>query len=97
MGEYADDEIDRWIGDSNWGRRYVSHSTTPPKQKNSQVFAKFARDGTNFKTGDRVVHIPSGEAGVVWATRGHQILWRPDGSIKSGAIYVDSAKFRFDI
>lgn len=98
MGEYADDEIDRWIGDCSWGnRRRREFTPVHIKRKNSQVFSAYARDGTNFKTGDRVVHMPSGVAGVVIGTRGTQILWRPDTRLKPGGVFVDSAKLRFDI
>lgn len=97
MGEYADDEIDRWIGDSQWGSRRREFVPVHIKRKNSQIFSRFARAGTNFKTGDRVVHIPSGVAGMVIGTRGTQILWRPDTRLKPGGVFVDSDKLRFDI
>lgn len=100
MGEYADYEIDRWIGDSDWGsyrRNRMEFKPVARKLKNSQVFARFARDGTNFKTNDRVVHKPSGSAGLVLATRGSQICWRSDSRWKPGGVWVDSDKFRFDI
>jgi hypothetical protein len=98
MGEYADDEIDRWIGDCNWGsRRRRDFVPRPIKLKNSHVFSRFARDGVNFKTGDRVRHKASGSVGEVIATRGTQICWRPDSRLKPRGIWVDSSALNFDI
>lgn len=98
MGKFADDEIDRWIGDCQWGLgRRREFIPVHLKRKNSQVFSRFARDGTSFKTGDRIVHSPSGAAGIVLATRGTQICWKPDSRIKSGGIWTDSKILRFDI
>jgi len=97
MGEYADEYIDRWIGDSDWGSRRRSFTPRPVKLKNSQIFSAFARDGINFKTGDRVVHSASGSPGVVLATRGTQICWKPDNRILRGGIWIDSKALRYDI
>lgn len=44
MGEYADDYIDRWIGDSDWGfrrPRYPRFRPRPPKPTNEEIFKEF--------------------------------------------------------
>ncbi len=98
MGEYADDEIDRWADSGEpFGSRNRPFVPVHVKQKNQKVFSAFARDGSNFKAGDRVVHMPSGTAGEVIATRGTQICWKPDSRFKAGGVWVDSDKLRFDI
>lgn len=100
MGEFADEYVDRMIGDY-WGggyrhQRFYSRPK-PAKKTNAQIFAAYARDGINFKAGDRVVHKPSAVAGVVVSVRGSQVCWRPDTRLKPGGIYVDAGSLRFDI
>jgi hypothetical protein len=88
MGEYADEIVDSMI--DGWsGRAFRRHPFIPqpaPKPKNSQVFAKFARDGVNFKTGDVLFHMPSGTSGKMLGSRGDKILFKPDSRQKNGAI-----------
>ncbi|WP_372732954.1 hypothetical protein [Novosphingobium sp.] len=96
MGEYADYEIHRMIDSWGWsGRRWKARRPAPkPKPTNQQIFSSYAAPIHGmFKTGDRVVHQPSGVAGTVWATRAGQISWRPDSRIKPGAIWSDADKF----
>lgn len=98
MGEYADYEIDRMIDQGfGFGGRSWGISRPKPKRTNQQIFSQFAGPvhGT-FKTGDRVVHIASGVAGIVWATRTGQISWRPDTRLKPGAIWNDESAFRHE-
>lgn len=99
MGEYADYEIDRMM--DGWGGPYWRrHRVCKPKstkRTNQQIFSQFAGPVHGaFKTGDRVVHIASGVAGTVWATRAGQISWRPDSRVKPGAIWSDESAFRHE-
>lgn len=100
MGEYADYEIDRMI-DEGWGgpywRRPAGVFRPKPKRSNQQIFSQFAGPvhGT-FKTGDRVVHIASGVAGTVLATRAGQISWGSDSCAELGAIWSDESALRHE-
>lgn len=99
MGEYADYEIDRMIDNCFWGRRsrHRVRKPQPVKRTNQQIFSQFAGPiHGKFKTGDRVIHTPSGVAGTVWATRSGQISWRPDTRVKPGAIWTDETAFRHE-
>lgn len=52
---------------------------------NQQVFRNFVHPvHGDVKAGQRVVHKPSGVAGVVLSTREDKICWRPDTRIKPG-------------
>lgn len=99
MGDYADDAIQQGIDQSwGWGRwRRNLPRHTPVKLTNQKIFSKFARDGVNFKTGDRVVYMKDGEPGVVIALRGNQIGFKSDNRTRPGAIFLDSKDFRFEV
>lgn len=93
MGDYADDAWDpgdRW----SWTDRTRHHM----KRENTKVFARFAEyNDAGFKARNRVVHIPSGMAGVILTVSAKKICWKPDGRIKPGGIWSENEKFRYEI
>lgn len=98
MGEHADDAIFAGLdGSWGWGGRGRGYSLVGRRTKktNQQIFKDFAGPvHGHFKTGQRVVHVPSGVAGVILATRAFQVCWRPDTRIRPGGIWIDPEKLR---
>lgn len=97
MGDHADDALFAGL-DQSWGWRRPRVWSPPPKPSNQRVFSRFAGPiHGDFKTGQRLIHIPSGIAGEVLATRGNgQICWRPDTGLFKGGVWVDADKFRHE-
>lgn len=98
MSDYADDAWDP-CDPKSWYDATKTQRTHYPtvKKTNQEVFAQFAGNETSFKVGDRVVHSPSGTAGKIMTIRGTKICWKPDLRFKSGGVWAEADKFRFEL
>lgn len=97
MGDYADDAWDpgdRW----SWSDRTRYPPKNHTKSENAKVFSRFAEhNDAGFKVRDRVVHMPSGIAGIILTVSAKKICWKPDSRIKPGGIWSENEKFRYEI
>lgn len=66
--------------------------------KNSEAFKRFHRED-GFNRGDRVVHIQSGEAGIVTGRRptADGIMWMPDRRKRIGSVFAKNHEMRYEI